>query len=118
MYDYIGAIFSNFVWASPEQVQILRTLVILKLMNMSKIRHLQQVLKDSFDEFTPQFVNKMHWLQLQYRGEKNRQILVFVCIFRKNAEKAVMKSVMYVLNITDLDVLRAYLSGLVLTLAV
>ena len=118
MYHYMCAIFSNFVWASPNQVQILRTLIILKHMNMSKIGHLQQVLKDIFDQFTLHFVNKMHWLQLQYRVEKNRWILVFVHIFRKNVVKAVMKSAMYVLNIWDLDFLRAYLSGLVLTLAV
>ena len=90
----------------------------LFFMNMSQIGHLQGLLEDIFDEFTPQFVNKMHWLQLQYRVEKNRRILVLVRIFRKNADKAVMKSAMYVLEISDLDFLRAYLAGLVLTLAV
>ena len=45
---------------------------------MSKIGHLQILLKDIFDELTPQFVNKMHWLQLQYRVEKGRRILVIV----------------------------------------
>ena len=84
---------------------------------MSKIRHLQHILKNIFDEFTPQFVNKMHWLQLQYRVEKGRQILVIVQMFRKNADKAIMKSAMYVIETRDLDFLRAYLSGLVLTLA-
>ena len=64
---------------------------------MSKIRHLQMLLKDIFDEFTPQFVNKMYWLQLQYRVEKGRRILVIVQIFRKNGEKAIMKSAMYVI---------------------
>ena len=72
-------------------------------MNMSKIGHLQNVLEDIFDEYTPQFVNKMHWLQLQYRVERNRWILVH--IFRKNADKAVMKSAMYVLDVRDLDFL-------------
>ena len=85
---------------------------------MSKIGHLQNLLEDIFDEYTPQFVNKMHWLQLQYKVERNRQILVLVCIFRKNGDKAVMKSAMYVLDVKDLDFLRAYLAGLVLTLAV
>ena len=84
---------------------------------MSKIGHLQMLLKDIFDEFTPQFVNKMHWLQLQYRVEKGRRILVIVRIFRKNGEKAIMKSAMYVIEERDLDFLKAYLSGLVLTLA-
>ena len=85
---------------------------------MSKIGHLQNVLKDIFDDYTPQFVNKMHWLQLQYKVERNRQVLVLVHIFRKNADKVVMKSAMYVLDVGDLDFLRAYLAGLVLTLAV
>ena len=84
---------------------------------MSKIGHLQMLLEDIFDEFTPQFVNKMHWLQLQYRVEKGRRILVIVRIFRKNGEKAIMKSAMYVIEERDLDFLKAYLSGLVLTLA-
>ena len=75
------------------------------------------LLEDIFDEFTPQFVNKMHWLQLQYRVEKGHHILVIVRIFRKNGEKAIMKSAMYVIEERDLDFLKAYLSGLVLTLA-
>ena len=62
---------------------------------MSKIRHLQHILENIFDEFMPQFVNKMHWLELQYRVEKQRQILVIVQIFRKNADKATIKSAMY-----------------------
>ena len=65
---------------------------------MSNIGHLQHVLQNIFDEFTPQFVNKMHWLQLQYRVEKKKQILVIVRIFRKNADKAIIKSAMYVIK--------------------
>ena len=84
---------------------------------MSKIGHLQHILENIFDEFTLQFVNKMHWLQLQYRVEKGKRIFVIVWIFRKNADKAIMKSAMYVIETRDLDFLRAYLSGLVLTLA-
>ena len=37
---------------------------------MSKIGHLQNILEEIFDEYTPQFVNKMHWLQLQYKVER------------------------------------------------
>ena len=74
--------------------------------------------KNIFDEFTPQFVNKMHWLQLQYRVEKKRWILVIVWIFRKNADKAIIKSAMYLIETRDLEFLKAFLSGLVLTLAV
>ena len=84
---------------------------------MSKIGHLQVILKEIFDEFTPQFVNKIHWLQLQYRVEKGKRILVIVRIFQKNADKAIMKCAMYVVEARDLDFLKAYLSGLVLTLA-
>ena len=83
---------------------------------MSKIGHLHIIL-EIFDEFTPQFFNKMHWLQLQYRVEKGKRILVIVRIFRKNADKAIMKSAMCVVEVRDLDFLKAYLSGLVLTLA-
>ena len=84
---------------------------------MSKIGHLQVIFEEIFDEFTPQFINKMHWLQLQYRVEKGKWILVIVRIFRKNADKAIIKSAMYVVKVRDLDFLKAYLSGLVLTLA-
>ena len=83
---------------------------------MSKIGHLQNCLEDIFDEYMPQFVNKMHWIQLQYKVEKNSRILVLVQIFR--GEKAVMKSAMYACCVEDLDFLRAYLAGLVMTLAV
>ena len=76
---------------------------------MSKIGHLQMLLEDIFDEFTPQFVNKIHWQQLQYRQEKGHRILVIVRIFRKNGEKAIMKSAMYVIEERDLDFLKAYL---------
>ena len=85
---------------------------------MSNIGHLQHVLENIFDEFTPQFVNKMHWLQLQYRVEKKKWILVIVRIFRKNADKAIIKSAMYMIETRDLEFLKAFLSGLVLTLAV
>ena len=63
---------------------------------MSKIGHLQNCLEEIFDEFTPKFVNKMHWLQLQYRVEKNKRILVSVRVYRKESEKETMKSAMYV----------------------
>lgn len=85
---------------------------------MAKIGHLQNCLQTIFDEFTPQFVNTMHSIELEYKTEKNNRILVFVRIFRKYAEKAVLKSAMYVVEDRDLDFLRAYLAGLVLTLAV
>ena len=40
---------------------------------MSKIGHLQNSLEEIFNEFTPKFVNKMHWIQLQYRVEKKQE---------------------------------------------
>ena len=85
---------------------------------MSKIGFLQNCLEDIFDEYTPKFVNKMHWIQLQYRVEKNRRILVFVRLFRKDGDRAVMKCAMYACSQEDLDFLRAYLAGIVLTLAI
>ena len=87
------------------------------IFTMSKIGHFQNCLEEIFDEFTPKFVNKMHWIQLQYHVEKNKRILVVVKVLRKEAQKETLKSVMYVTQIRDLDFLRAYLAGLSLTLA-
>ena len=84
---------------------------------MSKIGHLQNCLKEIFDAFTPKFVNKMHWIQLQYHVEKNKRILVVVKVLRKEAEKETLKSAMYVTQLGDLDFLRAYLARLSITLA-
>ena len=85
---------------------------------MSKIGALQNALEDLFDECTPQFVNKKHSIQLQYKVEKNKRILVLTRIFRFNPDKALLKSAMYMKEEADIDFLRAYLSGLVLTLPV
>ena len=85
---------------------------------MVQIGHLQNCLEDSFDEFMPKFLNKMHWLQIQYKIQKRSRILVLTRIFQKNADIAIMKSAMYVVEVRDLDFLRAYLAGLVLTHAV
>ena len=80
---------------------------------MSKIRHFQNCLEEIFDEFTPKFVNKMHWIQLQYHVEKNKRILVVVKVLRKEAEKETLKSAIYVTQIRDLDFLRALFSWIV-----
>ena len=85
---------------------------------MSKIGALQNSLEDLFQECTIQFVNKKHSIQLQYKVEKNSQILVVTQIFRHNPEKALLKSAMYVRDEEDVDFLRAYLSGLVLILRI
>ena len=85
---------------------------------MSKIGALQNSLKDLFQECTIQFINKKPSIQLQYKVEKKSQILVVTRIFRHNPEKALLKSAMYVRNEEDVDFLRAYLSGLVITLGV
>ena len=86
---------------------------------MAKIGNLQSTLKTIFDECTPKFVNTMHSIELECRNEKNKRVLVFVRIFRgPNAEKSVLKSAMYVREWDDIDFLRAYLAGLVITLAV
>ena len=57
----------------PEQVRNL-TSESRSSFTMSKIGHLQNCLEEIFDEFTPKFVNKMHWIQLQYHVEKNKRI--------------------------------------------
>ena len=85
---------------------------------MSKIGHLQNCLEKIFDKFTPKFINKLHWIQLQYKVERKNRIFVLPRIFRKNVDIAVMKSAMYVVEVRDLDFLRAYLAGLAMTLGV
>ena len=66
----------------------------------------------------PPVCEQKHSIQLQYKVEKNSQILVVTQIFRHNPEKALLKTAMYVRHEEDVDFLRAYLSGLVLTLGV
>ena len=78
---------------------------------------MQNYLEEIFDEFTPKFVNKMHWIQLQYHVEKNKRILVVVKVLRKEAEKETLKSAMYVTQLGDLDFLQVYLARLSITLA-
>ena len=68
---------------------------------MSKIGHLQNCLKDIFDEFTPKFW--MHWIQLECRVEGNKRILVFVRVYKKESQKETLKSAMYVMKVEDLD---------------
>ena len=46
------------------------------------------------------------------------RLLVFVRIFHKNMDYTVLKSGMYCSELRDIVFLRAYLSGLVLTLAI
>ena len=84
----------------------------------AKIGALQNSLEDLFDECTPQFLNKRHSIQLEYRVQKKSRILVIARIFRRNPETALLKSAMYVRDDEDVNFLRAYLSGLVLTLAI
>ena len=86
---------------------------------MAEIGHLQTCLEDIFEEFTPKFLNKSHCIQLQYKVQsKKKRILVFVRVFRKQSEKAILKSAMYIFETRDLHFLQAYLAGLVSTLAV
>ena len=77
---------------------------------MSKIGHFQNCVEEIFDEFTPKFVNKMHWIQLQYCVEKNKRILVVVKVHRKEAEKETLKSAMYLTQPHDFDFLQVYLA--------
>ena len=85
---------------------------------MVKIGALQNSLEDLFVECTPQFLNKRHSIELEYRVQKMSRILVVAQIFRHNPEKALLKSAMYVRDDEDVNFLRAYLSGLVLTLTI
>ena len=84
---------------------------------MFKIGHLQNCFEDIFNEFTPKFVNKMHWIQLEYRVEGNKWILVFVKVYKKELQKETLKSAIYAVKMEDLDFLWAYLAGLSITLA-
>ena len=65
---------------------------------MSKIEHLN-CLEDIFDKFTPKFVNKMHWIQFEYCVEGNKQILVFIRVYKKESQKETLKSAMYVVKL-------------------
>ena len=85
---------------------------------MSKIGHLQNCLEEMFDEFMLKFINKLHWIQLQYKHERKNRIFILTRIFQKNADIAIMKSAMYVVEVRDLDFLRTYLAGLGMTLGV
>ena len=85
---------------------------------MATIGQLQNSLQTIFDECTPKFVNTMHSIELEYKTEKNKRLLVFVRICQVPAEKAVLKGAMYVSKYRDLDFLWDYLAGFVLTLAV
>ena len=85
---------------------------------MSKIDHLQNYFLFIFNEFTLQFFNKMHWIQLQYTVDKGKRILFLFCMFRKDADIVIMKAAIFILEVSNLDFLRANLAGLVLTLAV
>ena len=55
----------------------------------------------------------MYWLQLEYHVEGNKWILVFAKVFKKQPQKETM----YVVKVQDLDFLRAYVIGLLITLA-
>ena len=58
-------------------------------------------------------MNKMHWIQLQYRVEKNKRILVVVKVLRKEAEKETLKSAMYVTQLGDLGLSASVFSQIV-----
>ena len=72
---------------------------LLKNFTISQIGHLQNCLEDIFEGFMLKFINKMHLIQLQYKIQKKNRILVLTIIFQKNADIAVMKSAMYVVEV-------------------
>ena len=115
-------IFSSAFGVAPGPVQrsfkLISNWSLQSRSKMAKIGALQNSLEDLFDECTPQFLNKRHSIQLEYRVQKKSRILVIARIFRRNPETALLKSAMYVRDDEDVNFLRAYLSGLVLTLAI
>ena len=83
-----------------------------------KLAQLQHCLEDLFNEYTLEFLNEKHWIQLQYKvNEQKFRILVIFRIFRQNADHAVMKAACYCRHNVDLHFFKEYLAGLVLTLA-
>ena len=70
IFNDVMPIFRSHETGFPEQVRNL-TSESRSSFTMSKIGHLQNCLEEIFDEFTPKFVNKLYWIQLQYRVEKN-----------------------------------------------
>ena len=59
-------------------------------------------MEDIFDEFTPKFVNKIHWIQLEDHVEGNKWILVFFRVYKKESQKETLKSALYVVKLEDL----------------
>ena len=53
---------------------------------------------------------------IEYCAEGNKQILVFVRVYKKESQKETFKSAIYVVKVEDLDFLWAYLTGLSITL--
>ena len=84
-----------------------------------KLAQLQHCLEDLFNEYTLEFLNKKHWIQLQYKVNKKKfRILVIIQIFCiKTADHAIMKAACYCRHTVDLHFLKEYLARLVLTLA-
>ena len=61
-----------------------------------KLAQLQHCLEDLFNEYTTEFLNKKHWIQLQYKvNEKKFRILVIIQIFRQNSDHAILKAACY-----------------------
>ena len=84
---------------------------------MSTLADLESYLKDIYEEYTPQFLNKEYWIQMQFkRQETEERILVQIRIFRQNTDYAALKSAMFCYEQSHVDFLRAYLAGALLML--
>ena len=62
----------------------------------SQVQNLQNCLEEIVNEFTPKFVNKMHWIQLKYCVKKQEDFNV--C---KGLQERIRKSAMYVTHLGD-----------------
>ena len=62
---------------------------------MSTLADLETFLKDIYEKYTPQFLNKQHWIQIHFnRQETDERILVQIRIFCQNTDYPVLKSVL------------------------
>ena len=73
-------IFSSAFGVAPGPVQrsfkLISNWSLQSRSKMAKIGALQNSLEDLFDECTPQFLNKRHSIQLEYRVQKKSRISV------------------------------------------
>ena len=113
-YEWHCSVCGDSVFALRDREKILNTFANKKMSKLVKLADSQHCLEDLFNEYTMEFLNKKHWIQLQYKvNEKKFRILVIIQIFCHNSDHIIMKAACYCHRKVDLHFLREYLVGLV-----